>query len=58
MVDGYNGKILRIDLSQGVTSVDEPDETFYRHYIGGRGFISYFLLKELAAVMHSVLIID
>ena len=46
---GYNGKILRVDLSQGVITVDEPDEAFYRRYIGGRGFISYFLLKELAA---------
>ena len=49
MLYGYNGKILRVDLSQGVITVDEPDEAFYRRYIGGRGFISYFLLKELAA---------
>jgi len=28
--------------------VDEPSEDFYRYYIGGRGFICYFLLKELA----------
>ena len=48
MLYGYNGKILRVDLSQGVTTIDEPDESFYRRYIGGRGFISYFLLKELA----------
>ncbi len=44
---GYNGKILRVDLSRGAISVDEPGEDFYRHYIGGRGFISYFLLREL-----------
>ena len=48
MLYGYNGKILRVDLSQGIISADEPDESFYQHYIGGRGFISYFLLKELA----------
>ncbi len=47
MPHGYNGKILRVDLSRGVISVDEPDEDFYRCYIGGRGFISYFLLREL-----------
>jgi len=46
---GYNGKILRVDLSQGAISVDEPSEDFYRCYIGGRGFISYFLLQELNA---------
>lgn len=44
---GYNGKILRANLSDGTISVDEPDELFYRRYFGGRGFISYFLLKEL-----------
>ncbi len=48
-MDGYNGKILRVDLSRGVISVDEPDETFYRRYIGGTGFIVYFLLREVAA---------
>ena len=49
MLYGYNGKILRVDLSRGVITVDEPDAAFYRRYIGGRGFISYFLLNELAA---------
>jgi len=48
MVNGYNGKILRVDLSSGATSVDEPDENFYRQYIGGRGFVSYFLLREMS----------
>ncbi len=46
---GCNGKILRVDLSRRAISVDEPEEDFYRRYMGGRGFISYFLLKELAA---------
>ena len=45
---GYNGKILRVDLSGGAISVDEPDDGFYRHYVGGRGFVSYFLLREVA----------
>lgn len=49
MVTGYNGKILRVDLSNGNTSIDKPDPNFYRQYVGGRGFISYFLLKELEA---------
>ena len=44
---GYNGKILRVDLSRGAISVGEPDEDFYRRYVGGRGFVSYFLLREL-----------
>jgi len=47
MPDGYTGKILRVDLSRGAISVDEPDENFYRCYLGGRGFVSYFLLREM-----------
>jgi len=47
MLYGYNGKILRVDLSRGTISVDRPGEDFYRQYIGGRGFISYFLLREV-----------
>lgn len=47
MVQGIANKILRVDLSRGTTSVDEPDESFYRTYLGGAGFVSYFLLKEV-----------
>ena len=48
MVNGYSGKILRVDLSRAATSVEEPGDEFYRRYVGGRGFISYFLLRELS----------
>ena len=44
---GYNGRILRINLSENTKSTEGKDDTFYRKYIGGSGFISYFLLKEL-----------
>ena len=44
---GYNGQILRVNLSQGTTSADALDELFCRKHLGGAGFISYFLLKEL-----------
>ncbi len=44
---GYTGQILRVNLSQGTTSVDTLDELFCRKYLGGAGFVSYFLLKEL-----------
>ena len=47
MLSGYNGKILRVDLSSGKTSVDQPDEIFYRRYLGGRALTLYYLLKEL-----------
>lgn len=44
---GYNGKILRANLTTGQLSVDTPDDAFYRTYVGGHGFIAYFLYKEL-----------
>ncbi len=46
MPKGYTGKILRIDLTQGSTKVETFDEAFYRTYLGGGGFGTYFLLKE------------
>jgi aldehyde:ferredoxin oxidoreductase len=46
MVQGIANKILRVDLSSGRIVVDEPEESFYRTYLGGAGFVSYFLLKE------------
>jgi len=44
---GYNGKILRVDLSSGMTRVEEIDESFCRRYIGGAGFTAYYLLNEM-----------
>ena len=47
MTFGYKGKILRVNLTAKQTTSEEPDELFYRRYFGGRGFIAYFLLREL-----------
>jgi len=44
---GYLGRILRVNLSKDKLSVECPDEIFYRRYLGGEGFVAYFLLKEL-----------
>jgi len=44
---GYHGRILRVDLSKGNTKVEEPPDLFYRTYLGGWGFIGYYLLTEL-----------
>ena len=32
---GYAGKILHVDLSTRKFTVEEPEEKFYRQYIGG-----------------------
>ncbi len=45
---GYNGKILRINLSDGTVKTETIDEAFCRKHIGGAGFVSYFLLNEVA----------
>ena len=47
MPTGYHGRILRVDLSAGEISVENPDEVFYRRYLGGAGFVAYYLLKEV-----------
>ncbi len=44
---GYTGKILHVDLSTGSFIVEEPDERFYRKYIGGACMGAYYLLKEM-----------
>jgi len=47
MLYGYNGRIVRANLSQRTISVENPGEEFYRTYYGGWGFIAYYLLREL-----------
>ncbi len=47
MPNGYNGKILRVDLTNRKIEIEEHDEIFYRRYMGGRAFTAYYLLKEL-----------
>lgn len=44
---GYNGKILRVDLSNKKIQVEEPGDFIYRTYLGGACLASYYLLKEL-----------
>ena len=44
---GYNGKIMRVNLSDHRISVQAIDELFCRKYLGGAGFVTYFLWKEL-----------
>ncbi len=45
--NGYTGNILRVDLTNEKTSIENPDDLFYRRYIGGEGIVVYYLLKEL-----------
>jgi aldehyde:ferredoxin oxidoreductase len=44
---GYNGKILRVNLTDEKIIINEPEEKWYRTYLGGMGSVAYHLLKEV-----------
>jgi aldehyde:ferredoxin oxidoreductase len=44
---GYNGKILHINLSKNSWEIEEPDEVWYRTYVGGSSLAAYYLLKHI-----------
>jgi aldehyde:ferredoxin oxidoreductase len=44
---GYNGKVLRVDLTNGQATTELIDDAFCRKYIGGAGFIAHYLLNEV-----------
>lgn len=49
MANGYTGTVLRVDLSSATISREHPSDEFYRTYMGGGAFGTYYLLKETAA---------
>lgn len=49
MAHGYNGKILHVNLTSGQLSVEEPDEAFYRKYMGGSALAMYYILNGMPA---------
>jgi aldehyde:ferredoxin oxidoreductase len=49
MLYGYTGKILHVDLSNQKIEVEEPDEAFYRSYLGGRGIGYHYLMRQVPA---------
>ena len=46
-MNGYTGRILRIDLSQQKFSVENFDEVFARKFLGGNGFAAKILYDGL-----------
>ena len=46
---GSWGKVLRVDLTKGTTSVEAMDEATFRRHPGGRALIAHYLLTELPA---------
>ena len=47
MPNGYNGKILHVDLTKGELRVEEPEEAFYRKYLGGSAMAMHYILREM-----------
>ena len=46
---GYTGKILHVNLTTSEIKVEEPEEHFYRTYMGGSAMGMYYVLKETPA---------
>ena len=44
---GWNGRLLRVDLSKGKTVAQEYSEDLARRFVGGRGFAIKLLWEEL-----------
>lgn len=49
MAKGFTGTILRVNLTSGAIEKHQFDDEFYRLYMGGGAFGTYFLLKETDA---------
>lgn len=47
MPNGYNGKILHVDLTKGALTVEEPNEAFYRKYLGGSAMGMHYILRDM-----------
>lgn len=48
MVKGYNGRILRVDLSNRKLAEEELEEDFLKKYLGQEGIAARFLYNEVA----------
>jgi aldehyde:ferredoxin oxidoreductase len=46
MANGYTGKILHVNLTTREIKVEEPEEQFYRTYMGGSAMGMHYVLKE------------
>ncbi|NHJ14629.1 MAG: hypothetical protein EAX95_13200 [Candidatus Thorarchaeota archaeon] len=48
-MDGWQGKVLWVDLSKKETRIEELDEEVSKMFIGGKGLGAYLLYRELSA---------
>ena len=48
-MNGYNGKILHVNLTKGNVTIESPEQNFYRTYMGGSAMGTAYLLKHTPA---------
>jgi aldehyde:ferredoxin oxidoreductase len=51
---GYHGKILHVNLTKGEVTIEKPEQSFYRQYMGGSALGLYYLLKQTPARVDSL----
>jgi len=51
---GYQGKILRVDLSNGICKVEPLDEKVARKFIGGRGLATKLFVDEVSPLVDAL----
>ncbi len=49
-MDGYNGKLLRVNLSDGKVSKENIPDSLKENFLGGRGFAIHLLWNEVKKV--------
>lgn len=52
-MNGYWGKVLRIDLSRGVINESGVNETFYKKFIGGAGLGARIIYDEVEPIVEA-----
>ena len=51
---GYQGKILRVDLSNGIIKVEPLDEKIAKKFIGGRGLATKLFVDEVSPLVDAL----
>ncbi len=46
-MNGWCGKIARIDLERKTVQEEKPESVLYRNFIGGRGLAGHYMAKEI-----------
>ncbi|HZK88166.1 MAG TPA: aldehyde ferredoxin oxidoreductase family protein, partial [Anaerovoracaceae bacterium] len=53
-MNGYQGKILRVDLSKGIIKVEPLDEEIAKKFIGGRGLATKLFVDEVSPLVDAL----